>query len=100
MGSGRRAGRMAWEVARESTNVCFLTCSGPPEASHRASRAMGRKSSDSETWPFCRAHARQWDGNCGLFKHFVKADRRAFEDKAIEDTKRRLQPTGGSNEPK
>ena len=68
----------------------FLWCFGPYEASHASSRVAGRKDHDRNTWCFCRWHARQWDANAGLFKAFLQADRRAFEDAAVAWTQAKL----------
>ena len=68
----------------------FLWCSGSNEASHASSRVAGRKDHDRNTWCFCRWHARQWDGNSGLFKRFLKTDRRTFEDRAVAWTQAKL----------
>ena len=72
------------QAQREAAGfTTYGTCAFPSQAHH-----AGPKKNDSTAVPLCWGHHDQWHSGNGIFKGWTKADRRAWADAAIDDTRR------------
>lgn len=63
---------------------------------HHAGRrpGVGMKADDSTVIAMCEKHHRAWHDATGVFAGWTKADRRAWADAAIDDTRRLVASSG------
>lgn len=69
------SGRLAW-VRQQPCVVCGQV---PSEAHHRTGGGMALKNPDSETFPLCTRHHREFHDAAGAFKGWGKRDRSRWQ---------------------
>ena len=72
---------------------CYLSgadCAGPIEADHMGERLSGRKADDTTVVPLCKLHHAQRHHGARIFRTMTKLEMRAWKQRAIADTQRRI----------
>lgn len=65
-------------------------CEGKIDAAHLGNRAQNRKANDDTSVSLCHKAHMQLHSLSGPFKHFTKEQRRAWEQWAIAETRKKL----------
>ena len=94
----RRSGDPAWLAWVRTLPCCSCGARPPSHPHHSTGGGMGMKSSDRETMPLCARCHRSFHDGTGKFDGFTKAQRRLFQELAIERVLRiaQVDPTSPS----